>query len=72
MATAAGMMLVLHPLVALGLVVVWLLLGRVLHMASVASLVSMSVAPRASPTLLTRMSKPPNADTVPSITALTP
>ena len=38
-ATAAGMMLVLHPLVALGLMVVWLLLGRVLHKASVASLV---------------------------------
>jgi glycerol-3-phosphate acyltransferase PlsY len=38
-ATAAGVMLVLHPLVALALVVVWLLLGRVLHMASVASLV---------------------------------
>jgi acyl phosphate:glycerol-3-phosphate acyltransferase len=38
-ATAAGMMLVLHPLVALALVVVWLLVGRVLRMASVASLV---------------------------------
>jgi acyl phosphate:glycerol-3-phosphate acyltransferase len=38
-ATGAGMMLVLYPLVGLGLLVVWLLLGRVLHMASVASMV---------------------------------
>jgi glycerol-3-phosphate acyltransferase PlsY len=37
-ATAAGMMLVLHPLVALPLAVAWLVVGRVLRMASVASL----------------------------------
>ena len=37
-ATAAGMILVLHPLVALALVAVWLLVGRVLRRASVASL----------------------------------
>ena len=38
-ATAAGMLAVLHPLVALVLVVAWLVIGRLLRMASVASLV---------------------------------
>ncbi len=44
-ATAAGMILVLHPLVALALVAAWLFLGRVLRMASVASLVCAAALP---------------------------
>ncbi len=38
-ATAAGMMLVLHPLIAAGLMAAWVLMGKVLKLASVASLV---------------------------------
>jgi glycerol-3-phosphate acyltransferase PlsY len=44
-ATAAGMMLVLHPLVALPLAVAWLVVGRVLRMASVASLLCAAALP---------------------------
>lgn len=38
-ATAAGMMLVLHPIIAVALMVAWLVMGKVLKRASVASLV---------------------------------
>lgn len=38
-ATAGGMLLVLYPLIVLGLAVVWLVGARVLHKASIASLV---------------------------------
>jgi acyl phosphate:glycerol-3-phosphate acyltransferase len=44
-ATAAGMMLVLHPLIAVGLMLMWLVVGKVLKLASVASLVCASALP---------------------------
>lgn len=37
-ATAGGALLVLYPLIALGLAVVWIVVARVLHKASIASL----------------------------------
>lgn len=38
-ATAAGVLIVIYPLIALGLAIVWLLIARVLRKASVASIV---------------------------------
>src|SRR5262249_59965647 len=38
-ATAAGMLIVLYPLIVLGIAVVWVVGARVLHKASIASLV---------------------------------
>ena len=44
-ATGGGVLLVLYPLLVLALVVVWLVLARVTHKASVASIVVAIVFP---------------------------
>ncbi|MFI5045771.1 MAG: glycerol-3-phosphate acyltransferase [Acidimicrobiia bacterium] len=47
-ATAAGVLLVLYPLIVLGSVVAWLVIARVTHMASVASIIVAIAVPIAA------------------------
>src|SRR6478672_9668942 len=47
-ATAAGVLVVLYPLIVVGLAVVWIVIARVLHKASLASLVATVAFPVAA------------------------
>ena len=48
MAAAGGALVVLYPLIVVGLAVVWFVVARVLHKASLASLLTRSCSPSRS------------------------